>query len=554
MVSDLFEKGDPSRWVVLTLFCLFSASNAIQWITYAPIAIAAKEFFGLTTSELNMLSTVYMIVFVVGAYFSSTTFEKWGVRQGLILGCFLNALGSILKVVYGMQRPGFTPLIISQTFNSVAQLFVLSTPPLIASQYFPPPKRALATTIACTANNLGNAVALFFPPFVVQTGTSKEFYVLFGLEMGVCIFILVLVFFFLKPPRYGGLRKAMMNADTLPAAPELVAADAAGDRSGSQLGWFNEEPHGMREGEGEVGEVRLSERISMDAFDLPEASGPSDRDAPLARGQLPQRGQKGGWSFAVWRGDFARELVKVSRTVGKLCRKSDFLFLFGAFSISMGSVWTYASVLSQVLYPFGVSAELAGIAAGMNVVAGTIVSYIVCIWVDRKRRYKFPIIICLTGSLFSCLGLLILLIKAPSPSTLIDVLSTTFVIISGIFQNTTIPVCFEFAMEIAFPLQESVPGSLLMAGANLASFILVSVSSFMLEDDNPTKRAAVNVVILIISVCAVGTLLVLPPRERLNRRDAELLAKKQMILLDHKGRPASAEPDRTHPSVQEEDS
>ncbi|CCW67217.1 unnamed protein product [Phytomonas sp. Hart1] len=528
MINDYFETGDPSRWVVLALFCLFSASNAIQWITYAPIAITVKEFFRLSTNEVNLLSTVYMIIFVVGVYFSTTTFEKWGVRQGLIVGSFLNALGSILKVVYGMQYPGFAPLIISQTINSIAQLFVLSTPPVIAAQYFPPPKRAFATNLATTANNLGNAVALFIPPFIVRKGTAAEFYLLFGLEMVVCVLILGLIFFFVQPPRFQGLNKTLLNTKTPAAVADSALSGEVGNRLSDQPRELAEMPVGAQE------PLHMS---SPDNFVNPHL-----RDDPFGCKKAPQQGA-GSW-FAVLGEDFVQEVINVGRTIGKLCRTSDFLFLFGAFSISMGSVWTYASVLSQVLYPFGVSAQLAGIASAMNVVAGTISSFFVCAWVDRKRRYKYPIIICLTGALLSCLGLLILMIRAPSPSSIMNVLSTTFVIVAGVFQITTIPICFEFAMEISFPLQESVPGSMLMAGANLSSLILVTASSYILGDDDPTKRTAVNVIIMIVSISVVGALLVLPPREKLNRRDAELLVKEQLNMVEPKDLSAGAAPNR----------
>lgn len=77
-----------------------------------------------------------MIIFAAGAYFTCTTFENWGVRKGLLIGTLLNALGSILKVVPGLQYPSYASMMGPQVLNALAQLFVLSTPPLIAAQYF----------------------------------------------------------------------------------------------------------------------------------------------------------------------------------------------------------------------------------------------------------------------------------------------------------------------------------------------------------------------------------------------------------------------------------
>lgn len=55
-----------------------------------------------------------------------------------------------------------------QVLNALAQLFVLSTPPLIAAQYFEPHQRAFATAVASTSNNIGNAIALAIPPIIVR--------------------------------------------------------------------------------------------------------------------------------------------------------------------------------------------------------------------------------------------------------------------------------------------------------------------------------------------------------------------------------------------------
>ena len=35
----------PARWVVLSIFCLLSAMNAVLWISFAPINDKASDFF-----------------------------------------------------------------------------------------------------------------------------------------------------------------------------------------------------------------------------------------------------------------------------------------------------------------------------------------------------------------------------------------------------------------------------------------------------------------------------------------------------------------------------
>lgn len=587
------EKGDPWRWVVLMLFCLYSASNAIQWITYSSIATATRDFFNLTTNELNMLSSVYMIVFVVGAYFTCTTFERWGVRLGVLIGCGLNALGSVLKVAPGLQRPSYTTLIIPQTLNSVAQLFVLSTPPLIAAQYFAPHQRTFATAIAATANSLGNAIALFAPPLIVKSanGTTAEFMLLFCLEMGFCVLITVGVFFFLKPPSFqapsrallGGLSSAQGSATGVaasqgPAQPQQrlrrrhgereeeeemsrIGSDVDsnvndGSRSDAEMDDAAEEagvpprsrPHHTApsepiSGPGGVAATAAAARPHAVAFaDAASTSKPCGGSYSAQEGVVEPTAtsytefDRGSMSkhkkMTVWRrlrhNEHVITFLEVGHTIYLLFRRRDFVFLLGAFSISMGSVWTYASVLAQILEPFGVAAELAGIIGAVNVVVGTVVSYLVGLWVDRTRYYKYPLLACLVGSVLCCIGLMVIMLKAPKNTGMMNGLCSFIYIFAGVFQNTAIPICFEYAMEISYPLPESVPGALLMAGANLCSLIMLSISSAMLGNGVANPVACVNVLILITCVCFVGAVLAIFPREKLYRRDAELEARQRL--------------------------
>ncbi|KEG15401.1 putative MFS transporter, partial [Trypanosoma grayi] len=436
---------DARQWVVLLLFCLFSSSNAIQWITFAPIATPAREFFGMSTDQLNYLSSVYMIIFAGGVIFTCTTFERWGVRRGVLIGSGLNALGSVLKVAPGLFYPSFTTMIIPQTINSIAQLFVLSTPPLIAAHYFPPHRRAFATAVATTSNSLGNAIALFVPPFVVQTADRRSFTILFGVEMAYCCSVFLGVIFFLKPPRHPP-RRGSQNYDS--------AQCSATERGESRVG------------------SKGASASSRGRTRQPHQHEDRANDSISAQDGRPSWEQN----------EHIRGMIHVAHTGYLLLKSRDFLFLFFAFSISMGSVWTFASVLTQILEPFGVEQELAGVMGAVNIVAGTGCAYAVGAWVGQSRQYKLTLLLCLLFSAACCSGLILTMVWAPPNTKLMSGVCSFVYILAGLGQNTAIPICFEFSMEITHPLPESVPGALLMAGANVASLILLSVSSALLGE------------------------------------------------------------------------
>ncbi|RNE95937.1 putative MFS transporter [Trypanosoma rangeli] len=467
-------------WVALALFCLFSSSNAIQWITFAPIATPTREFFHLSTEQLNYLSSVYMIVFAGGVILACSTFERWGVRRGLLIGSGLNALGSVLKFAPGLFCPSFTALIVPQTINAFAQLFVLSVPPLIAAHYFPPNRRAFATAVASTSNSLGNAVALMAPPLVVKSGSRRPFMVLFGAEMVCCCLVFLAVCFFLRSPRH----------------------PHRGDRSNGN-----------------------AYRASSARNNAPHVcAAPA---APAEQANQPTRPANVGASRPGWvESEHIRGIIHVAHAWYLLLLSRDFLFLSFAFSVSMGSVWAFASVLTQLLEPFGVSQELAGAMGAINIVVGTVTAYAAGAWVGHSRSYKLLLLLCFLLSVVCCSGLILTMMWAPPNTPLINALFVFLYVAAGVGQNTAIPICFEFSMEIAHPMPDSVPGAILMAGANIVSLVLLSVASALLGDGLATPQGAVNVTAMINVVSVVGGIFALVPAEKLRRHEAELEAQR----------------------------
>lgn len=54
------------RWFMLFIYAILTISNAAIWTSYAPIAQQSATYFGTSTTGINMLSMIYMIVYVPG--------------------------------------------------------------------------------------------------------------------------------------------------------------------------------------------------------------------------------------------------------------------------------------------------------------------------------------------------------------------------------------------------------------------------------------------------------------------------------------------------------
>lgn len=201
MDSSPLHSADPNRWFALISFSIFSFSNAAEWVTFSSIELSTREYFSLTTMQLNLLSMIFMIVFILFFFLSCTVFDQWGLKKGLLIGNCLNAAGSILKFALGLKFPSFTTLIIPQAILALAQLFVSSTPPLLAAQYFPIEKRVFATAVSSSANLLGSAAGLLIPPLIVNEASTDQFQILFGLQLALSCAVFLASLLFLKNPK-----------------------------------------------------------------------------------------------------------------------------------------------------------------------------------------------------------------------------------------------------------------------------------------------------------------------------------------------------------------
>eukprot|EP01112_Ceratiomyxa_fruticulosa_P011652 TRINITY_DN3180_c0_g1_i2.p1 TRINITY_DN3180_c0_g1~~TRINITY_DN3180_c0_g1_i2.p1 ORF type:complete len:262 (-),score=43.60 TRINITY_DN3180_c0_g1_i2:720-1505(-) len=154
-------KTYPMRFLVLAVFSFFSLTNAMMWITFSPISTNTTYYYKVDESWVNMLSMVYMIVYIPGIFFASVIVEKFGVRFGLIVGGLLNCAGAWIRCV-----PNPTVVLLGQIVLSMAQTFVLSTPVKISGNWFPVQERAIATTLGAVSNQIGIMVGFYLSPFL----------------------------------------------------------------------------------------------------------------------------------------------------------------------------------------------------------------------------------------------------------------------------------------------------------------------------------------------------------------------------------------------------
>ncbi|KAL4641598.1 major facilitator superfamily domain-containing protein 7 isoform X1 [Arapaima gigas] len=165
------------RWFVLVVLCLLNCSNAMSWLSFAPVADQTAEYLQISLDQVNWFSMVYMVVAIPLSLVTTWMLDTWGLRVSLVLGSWLNMVGSVLRYV-GVLKVlpaavwGFPVLMFGQTLCALAQPLVIFSPTKLAALWFPAHQRATANTFASMSNPLGLLFANILSPFTVGSANN----------------------------------------------------------------------------------------------------------------------------------------------------------------------------------------------------------------------------------------------------------------------------------------------------------------------------------------------------------------------------------------------
>ncbi|KAM6469368.1 solute carrier family 49 member A3 [Liasis olivaceus] len=157
------------RWIVLTVVCLVNCSNAMLWLTFAPVADITAERFHTSLDMVNWLSIVYFVVSVPVGLLAIWILDTIGLRCAVLLCAWLNMLGSIIRIfsiVDGLSLGSlnYIYLLVGQCLCAGAQPLVIFAPTKLAALWFPEDQRATANMIASMSNPLGMLIANLLSP------------------------------------------------------------------------------------------------------------------------------------------------------------------------------------------------------------------------------------------------------------------------------------------------------------------------------------------------------------------------------------------------------
>ncbi|XP_053684189.1 feline leukemia virus subgroup C receptor-related protein 2 [Sabethes cyaneus] len=194
------------RWLVLAIFVMYSASNALQWIQYSIIANIVQRYYDITSTWVDWTSMIFMILYIPLIFPASWILDKLGLRIAAISGVLGTCLGAWIKC-FSVRPDLFWVGFIGQSIVAASQVFILSLPAKVAAVWFGPDQVSSACSIGVFGNQLGIAIGFLVPPMLVENHDDIDligsdlrlmFYIVAGFTS--VLVILVLVFFKAAPP------------------------------------------------------------------------------------------------------------------------------------------------------------------------------------------------------------------------------------------------------------------------------------------------------------------------------------------------------------------
>jgi MFS family permease len=164
-MTQRMENASGYRWVVLLVYSIITVVIQMQWLTFAPIAREARIFYQATPLQIDLLSLVFMIAFLVVCIPASFVIDTYGIRIGIGIGGLLTGLFGVAKGIFATD---YTLVLTCQVGLAVAQPFIINASTKVAMRWFPAGERATAVGLATLSQFVGVLIVMIATPFLIQ--------------------------------------------------------------------------------------------------------------------------------------------------------------------------------------------------------------------------------------------------------------------------------------------------------------------------------------------------------------------------------------------------
>ncbi|GMF09729.1 unnamed protein product [Phytophthora lilii] len=196
------QQQSYEKWLMLAILSVLSSINQSICYSYAPIAAIVEDRWEQRLPSEHLI-TVFFISYIPCSFVGSWIMDKYGLRVGVLLGGFLQAVGASLRY-FACSLSVIEEVYVTflgQTLASLAMAFMVNSPAVLSANWFPPSMRATSTSVALNANNMGTAIVYLAAPFIVLSSIDVPDYNLYVAVAAIVSWV-VSVFVFQSSPKF----------------------------------------------------------------------------------------------------------------------------------------------------------------------------------------------------------------------------------------------------------------------------------------------------------------------------------------------------------------
>ena len=212
-------KVEFSRYAILIviIFFLLNFINGMHWVTFASCAAKFGKFYNLTDLEVDILSLVFMALYLFTSYPCSWIIDKKSMRWGLNISAILLIIGAFLKIFINKS---IAFAYIGQIITALFQPAILNSPAKLAATWFNEKWRVLITSICCLSNTIGVMFGYIVHTFVIDEDTEDpkifkdDFKSYLQLEFIISIVCCVIFIIFMREKPKNPPSNSQLNKDS----------------------------------------------------------------------------------------------------------------------------------------------------------------------------------------------------------------------------------------------------------------------------------------------------------------------------------------------------
>ena len=440
------------RWFILAMFSFTVMISNNIWISFSTITSIVKIYYHVNPIFIDWLSIVYSLFIALllapGSYLES----RFGLRWTMVVGAFVNALGSCLRLI-GAGQTMFVFVFIGSCVSGIAECFFLFLSPHIAATWFGAHERTTASAIGMLLGWSGVGLGFLTGTFFVSERQRDERDIGYGIRnllmfeavTSTVLFLLCVLFMKDAPPTPPSRSQEIRY--------QLLISD---DDNTSTIGTSFTQDH-----------VELS---TTNNECLPD----NDKDVP---NQLNCEQGYNTFERESTQERAGHTAPSFKHSLISLLKDKQSQLLCQAYAVYSGSNFTYTTVLNQItVSAFPGKEKEIGYMGFAALISGLLSMFLSGVFLNRTKRFKV-----FTMAVFALATIATLLLTIALHSGTSMEIAFVLHILFGFVIYPYMSAGLEYVAEVTYPIPEIISSSVCLLLSSFYAIFLTQIVGMLLN-------------------------------------------------------------------------